>query len=164
MRRGWQEMPEMKISLTSLLDLVFNILAFFVITYKPPLATKSYQVNLPPPNAKNVIADANDPNAFLESDVEPEVFEDITLTLTSGAGGVLTGIRLEGKPIEVSPGQRILERELQVLVGSFRGIGKNLEAVNIAAPADLKYRYLIDVVDVCQRAGFKKINFADAGP
>jgi biopolymer transport protein ExbD len=154
-----EQIKDMKISLTSLLDLTFNILAFFVITFKPPMATKSYQVNLPPPKAgENAVADGT-------SDIfdigEPEIFEDVTLTLSSTPTGVISGLRLEGKPIEVSPGQKILARDLAVLVGSFRGTGRNLEAINIVSPAELKYRYLIEVVDVCQQVGFKKINFAE---
>lgn len=155
-----EQIKDMKISLTSLLDLTFNILAFFVITFKPPLATKDYQVNLPPPKASEA-APADATGDIFDGDLEPEVFKDVTLTLGSTPNGVINSLRLEGRPIEASPNQRILARDLAVLVGSFRGTGQNLEAINIVSPPELKYRYLIEVVDVCQQAGFKKINFAE---
>ncbi|MFO0945108.1 MAG: biopolymer transporter ExbD [Planctomycetota bacterium] len=156
-----ESMKDMKISLTSLLDLVFNFLAFFVITYTPPLATKSYQVSLPPPkvgNAQQGVGAAT----TIDSDEEPEVFQDVTLGLESDSSGSLSGLRLEGRLIQNSNDQRILERDLRVLLGSFRGAGQSLEVINIVSPPELKYSFLIDVVDACQRAGFKKINFAEA--
>jgi biopolymer transport protein ExbD len=48
-----------------------------------------------------------------------------------------------------------LEDEIRRL----RRIIGDLEAVNIVAPAGLKYRYLVGVVEACQEAGIRQINF-----
>jgi len=153
-KRNREEMPDMRISLTSMLDLVFNILAFFVMTYQPPLATKDYEVNLPAPKAQG----QGDGSSAESVDVDDTpLFNDLNVKLTAGQNGLLSKIVIENKEVPVVEGlQTNLIREIQRLNKSVGGI----EAINIVSPGDLKYRYLVSVVEACEQAGIRKINFA----
>lgn len=156
-KRHREDMKDFRLSLTSLLDLVFNILAFFVITYKPPLQTKDYQVNLPPP--KQVESHASSETMFAPRN--PEQFKDISIGLEAGEGGVLSGITLEGKAIPLG------EKARETLASSIKKLcddvinqgGEPITAVNIVAAPELKYRYLLTAVDACRAAGIEKVGF-----
>ena len=154
---------EVETNLTSALDLIFNILAFFVVTFNPPKPEQNFDVTLPPPKEQQ---DESEGEMELP-DMEAVLFEDIQITLTAGPTGALTGVNIAGKQL---PGTNMaaLTRELRLLAGSIGGAtGEKLEAATIAAPPTLKYRYVINVIDACYSADIKKINFsegsADAG-
>lgn len=163
-RRSSEAAEGVELNLTSMLDVVFNILAFFVMTFSPPEAEKNFDVNLPPPLAGAVAAGAQE---MPPDDVEPELFESITITLTAGPGGRLGGIRLEQKPIPVRGpgGAGELARELRLMAGALRGAGKDtMRTATIVASGQLKYEALIAAVDACYQANLTKINFAESGP
>ena len=149
-----EQPPDLHISLTSMLDLVFNILAFFVMTYQPPLATKDYEVNLPAPKPQGSGTGSSAENINVD---DTPLFNDLNVKLTAGEKGELAKLVIENKEVTVVEGLQVgLIREIQRLNKSVGGI----EAINIASPATLKYRYLVSVVEACEQAGIRKINFA----
>ena len=149
-----EQLPDLRISLTSMLDLVFNILAFFVMTYQPPLATKDYEVNLPAPKPQGQGQGSSAESIDID---DTPLFNDLNVKLTAGENGQLVKLVIENKDVPIAEGlQTGLIREIQRLNKSVGGI----EAINIVSPADLKYRYLVSVVEACEQAGIRKINFA----
>ena len=52
-RRSGSPSGAIELNLTSMLDVVFNILAFFVMTFSPPEAERNFDVNLPPPKLQD---------------------------------------------------------------------------------------------------------------
>ena len=149
-----EQPPDLRISLTSMLDLVFNILAFFVMTYQPPLATKDYEVNLPAPKPQGQGQGSSAESVNID---DTPLFNDLNVKLTAGETGQLAKLVIENKEVPIVEGlQSGLIREIQRLNKSVGGI----EAINIVSPADLKYRYLVSVVEACEQAGIRKINFA----
>lgn len=150
--RKREPIPEMRLSLTSMLDLVFNILAFFVMTYRPPSAVKDYELSLPPPKESGT---AEAESFSLEA---PELFTDILVELESTADGRLSAILVENRPVPLAT-----KSALQTgLVGEIRRLSERvggIDAVNIAAPSQLRYSYLMSAVEACQAAGIRKINF-----
>lgn len=157
-------MGTIQLNLTSMLDVVFNILAFFVVTFSPPIPERNYDVHLPPPKLEEKAAPTE---GELPTD-EPKLFESVQITLIAGPGGSLAGIQLEQKPVPVlgPGGTSALARELRVTAGALAGMGEDrLEAATIIASPGLKYRYLIAAVDACYQANVRKIHFAEpAGP
>jgi biopolymer transport protein ExbD len=154
----------MKVSLTSLLDLTFNILAFSVMTYKPPLATKDFQINLPLSQKKpqqEAVADPTMASAEDPLDADESLFSSVTLNLDANADGTLAGIRIEQRQVQGGLSRLVFELgTLKATMGA--GADSQLEAVTIVSPPKLKYKFLVAVVDACSKAGLTKINFAEA--
>lgn len=148
-RKHREEMSEFRLSLVSLLDLVFNILAFFVMTYRPPEQTKDYQVNLPPP--KEVESHASSETMFAPRN--PEKFKDISIGLEAGDGGVLSAISIEGKaiPLGDDPMSAITREIVELNKKMDEEKVDRIVAVNIVADPRLKYRYILPVVEACTK-------------
>jgi biopolymer transport protein ExbD len=146
-----------------MLDVVFNILAFFVMTFSPPEAERNFDVNLPPPKLQQgAPAEGQGPGELPTE--EPQLFQDLSIFLTAGPDGSLAGIRLEQKNVGIGGpgGMGGLARELRATAGAMRGASKEkLETANIIASGKLKYQYLIAAVDACYQADIKKINFSE---
>ena len=149
---------EVVMNFTSMLDVVFNILFFFVATFSPPAPERSFDINLPPPKLGQAGEAAA--NSDLPTDEEAVLFDDITITLTAGANGELAGIRIEQRQIEGGLSRLTAEirRAAQQVVGLS---GTKLDAAMIVAAPTLKYKHLIEVMDACRAADINKINFAE---
>ncbi|QDU59660.1 Biopolymer transport protein ExbD/TolR [Planctomycetes bacterium Pan216] len=159
-RRSTRETPEEAESkLTSMLDLIFNILAYFVVTFNPPKPEKNFDIALPPPQIEKQEQQTKSEKEVSLPDEEEEILEDVTIALGAGPNGSLASVRLEGRQIQASQ----LSSQLQLTAGAIGGAtGDRLEAATIVASPKLKYRYLIEVIDSCYKAGIKKIFFAEA--
>ncbi len=146
---------EGQINLTSLLDVVFNILAYFIITYSPPMQERRFDALLPPPKA---VESANE-NPLTDS--EPaQLFRDVTVGLEADGRGNLARIRLDQKVI--TGGMLKLSAEIRQMVQQLAGNDKDaLDTALIAASPNLKYTHIVAAIDACHNAGIKKINFAD---
>lgn len=149
-----------ELTLTSMLDVIFNILAFFVATYSPPAPERNFDVSLP---SAKVGAGPADLNRLpeLPTDIDLNPFQDVTITLSANPQGGLGGINLESKPIQ--GGFIALSRELRATASAVsKGSGPKLEAATIVAAPGLKYRHLVAAIDACYQAGIQKINFGEA--
>lgn len=145
-----------ELNLTSFLDLIFNILAFFVITFDPGKPEKNFDLSLPPPKEGKSTASAS--GAFELPIGEPALFEDVTITLSAGPGGSLSAIRLGGNVIQ--GGTLKLVSELRAIAGSVgAATGNSLEAANIVADPSLQFTHIISIVDACHQANIHKVNF-----
>jgi biopolymer transport protein ExbD len=154
-RRVSTPRQEVEINLTSALDVIFNILAFFIITFSPPAPERNFDVSLPPPKPVETKTEQQSEGP------EAEPFKDVTITIAAKADGSVGGITLENRPISTVAA---LSRELDRTVRAINAVGGDkLEAATIIAAPTLKYRHLIETVDACYRANIQKINFAEGG-
>ena len=145
--------------MTTMLDLIFNILAYFVVTFNPPKPERNFDIYLPPPK----VEDESQSQDTFELPEEEDLLDEIQITLGAGPSGSLASVRLQGR--EIPGGIRALPNELSLSVGAEKGVGKSIEAATIISSPKLKYKWVIQVVDACYRAGIVKINFAQAaGP
>lgn len=150
---------EAKANLTSFLDLIFNILSFFVMTFSPPIAEKNFDVQLPPPKIEKDTSSAATSEAFIPEE-EEEILKDMKIHLTAGPEGTLATIRVEGSPV---PSLARLPGHLQLLAGAVGGTGgEPMEAAMIIASPTLKYEHVIATVDACYRAKISRIGFSQA--
>lgn len=158
-KRRLKPMDEFRLSLTSMLDLVFNILAFFVMTYVPPLASKDFEVNLPPPKPTGQGEATLTPESFTIDDAT--LFNDLTIRVFASDTGDVARILVESKEIKVRENfQSLVSLEIQRVARAVGGI----EAINLVFPPNLKYRHLIEVIEACEKAGIRQINFAGEPP
>ena len=139
--------PGVTVPITPMLDMSFQLLCFFVLTFRPMPAEGQLAVNLPPADAGLVVHGPEVPAENLATDT-------YTITVTPAAGGV--SIDLRG-PTAARAGLGSVA-ELKDALGNLpKPAGTT---VTVEAAADLPYARLIDVLDVCKKAGYDAIQVA----
>ncbi|MFO0944496.1 MAG: biopolymer transporter ExbD [Planctomycetota bacterium] len=157
-KRRTSSADSVSMDLTAALDVIFNVLSFFVMTFNPPEPERNFDLSLPPPQVQASGA-VSGQQEIPDKEIEP--FEMITIVLNAGPEGILGGVQIEQK--QVQGGIRGLANQLKVTAGAIKGAsGKSLETATIVASPTLKYRFIIEAVDACYQANIKKINFAEA--
>jgi hypothetical protein len=150
MRRRYQkkkrEHGEVELNMAAMLDMAFQLLAFFILTFRPSAVESQVSLRMPPAKATS---DGSSGQLELEPPKEEEFGDLIEMRLysTPDGSGEISRIQLGGRAIAGDLEQILagLNGTLpQVLVGSVEGI-------NLQASSDLLYERLMQVVDVCTR-------------
>lgn len=155
-RRHSHEPPsEVVLPITPMLDMSFQLLAFFVLTFSPP-STMEGQLSMYLPAAgvaKAAAPEKVDP--FAPSEAELDKQPDVTVAVESrgGALGKITIREREGS--KDAADTRELKSELEKMRTALGHTG-----VKIEAASKLKYAALVEVMDTCLQAGFKSVGFA----
>lgn len=149
MRRRSGGVDKVSLDMTPMIDVVFQLLVFFLFTMKVVPEEAEIAVTMPESTAG--------------SSVKPDdldLNEKITVELSAGIGGGLSGIKV---------GQNAIGADFKGLTGlikdRFTGGGKagDLE-IEIYADPKLHYFHTIRGANAIMRAGVSKINFADRKP
>ena len=157
MPRRRADNSEVEGDFTSMLDMIFNLLAFFMITFNPPKPELNFDLTLPPPKKIEQQTKSTE-DMFAPKD---EIFKDVTIRLTADENGGLAGIFVEGQKVEGIQG---MINKVMKIGGAMEGAAVSLEegaleAANIICDPSLKYVHVITVVDACYQCNITKINF-----
>jgi biopolymer transport protein ExbD len=159
------------IIITPMLDMSFQILAFFIMTYHPSALEGHFDVKLlPPKSASQGPASSN--LTPLEKDI-PELNDVITVFIKAVGKGKAEGSRLEGDPSQLLTSQVAdaapvtladtdlpFDEGLKRLSTKLLADSANSKAnIKIAPDPELKHQYTMAVYDVCKLAGFQNISF-----
>lgn len=137
--------------LTSMLDVIFLIIAFFAVTMTMPSEEITFAIQAAPPAAGTA------PQDPLPANPTP-LFASIEVRLAANADGSLAGAWVDGEAVGTEPVR--LDQKLRRL--------RTLLAPNapdqavISAPKNLHYRELMRTLQVCTRAGLSKLRFVDS--
>jgi biopolymer transport protein ExbD len=142
---------EVELNLASMLDMAFQLLFFFVLTFKPPPAEGQIQLRMPPPQPVIGVGSqraGEDPNKD-PNDVKP--VKTLTISLRSGDGGIQNiGVGVPPVMNQV-PSVNQLSDELSKY---FKGSGDAFEQVIIEASPELAWSELMRVVEICTNQRF----------
>ena len=160
--------------ITPMLDMAFQILAFFIMTYHPSALEGQIYGSLTPDNP------SKGPQNLQEwvpgGDVQLLPEETITVKIKAVRRGAEVGTRVEGSPSQIFL-KLPLEVEAQLLADvdiDFDAALKRLEVrlkelakqdpanrinLKIAADGELRQQYVVMVYDVARKAGYEKIHF-----
>jgi biopolymer transport protein ExbD len=165
-RRHAEEGPEPNLPVTPMLDMAFQLLAFFVMTYHPSDFEGQMELSLP----SEAITKAQDkedvkPDAAVDKDQDLKLSANITVIVRTQRdnvhNGSITGISLEdgaGKaPVAT------LDKLREELKKRHETV-ENKENIKIQADNKMRWEEVINVMDVCQEAGFKNISFVPPPP
>jgi biopolymer transport protein ExbD len=140
-----------------MLDLIFNLLAFFVVTFNPPSPELNFDFALP--ESSQGKSTEPPPDSF---EFEGELFQDVTIRLSATAEGELSAILVEGQKVD---GIRGMVSKIQRMSGTMMGLAGDSEAAlntaQILADPKLKYAHIVQVVDACYKCRLLKINFRE---
>jgi biopolymer transport protein ExbD len=146
--------------ITPMLDLAFQVLLFFILTYHPSQLEEG-QIDLTLPDAAQAQAasprDAS-PDPSLPGDLElPSEITVLVKTQHDGSDrgdiSLISVQERQGSHNEPSP-----EALRKYLVEARTGLS-NQNDIKIQADKGLKYAYVMEIVDMCNRAGFRNVSF-----
>lgn len=141
-----------KLNLAAMLDMAFQLLAFFILTYRPAPVEGQLALHLPPPSPLTKDAPLN---AAKQENKGPPVrpgVEAIVIVVRATPGGTVQSMTMMGAPVFSGPAT---SRNLLTLDQKLRDLMKYkdppFEQVVIRVGKELKYEELMKVVDVCTK-------------
>jgi biopolymer transport protein ExbD len=149
-----QKQTEVEMQITPMLDMAFQLLTFFILTYRPSPTEGQFAMSLLPPSPATPVDAAPADSNPASSDV-PALLRTLTTTLRADAAGHLARITLGENDLA---GVDQLKAQLKAIQED-----KTLpfDQALIQADPDLKYEELMRVVDVFSKLNITKISFSE---
>lgn len=163
-RRRSQE--EVELNLAAMLDMAFQLLAFFILTFNPPAVEGQILLRMPPPQSM-VVASGKSAGEDVKSTDPLQGLETLPIQIAATADGRIQSIGI-GKGGERAIGNNMaqLDRTMKEIIGDPKG---KFTQVLISVDGKLKYEHLMKVVDVCTRqklpdgSRLGKLTFIESG-
>jgi biopolymer transport protein ExbD len=164
-RRKPEAGPEPNLPVTPMLDMAFQLLAFFVMTYHPSDLEGQMDLSLP---SENITQAKKQEDINMEAKPDPnkalELPANLTVIVRTQMDNVNNG-RISALTLQDDAGGHPVDN-LDALATELKERSKtveNKENIKIQADSKLKWESVIQVMDVCQQAGFKNISFVPPG-
>jgi biopolymer transport protein ExbD len=165
MSRRRHKRPEEQLApvlpITPMLDMAFQIFAFFVVTYNPSGLEGQMELNLPA--LGEVKAEKQEDVDPKSSDVDVALPAEVTVVAKTVHDGVNDGIVFSGFNVELPAGPTQLNtqdpRALTEHLKKIQSTLQNKEDIKLQCDRKLKWNRVIEVMDACRKAGFKNIGF-----
>ena len=132
-RRERKQGDQPKLEMTPMIDVVFLLLIFFIVTLKPEDILSRLDVNRPAPDQR-------------KTEEKIDLLEIIVYNEQNFGG---EGYRLNGAPVTL----KYLEKKL-------RRIGRYSDSISviIKCEQDSRHKKLVELLDVCAAAGLKNLS------
>jgi biopolymer transport protein ExbD len=149
-RRLSRSQADVELNLASMLDMAFQLLSFFILTFRPSPIEGQLSLHLPPAAVTNVqperpdVAEAAEAGGTTAKTLEVSVFAD-------GAGDVSrvqVGLRVAFQGPADTANLHKLDQKLHE---AFAFEGSPFEQIVIRVAPNLRYEELMKVIDVCTR-------------
>ena len=146
-RRKEEAGVEVTLPITPMLDMSFQLLSFFVVTFRPPSQEGQLSVDLPK-------LDAGTPTDITNDTIKDEY------TITVNGDTEIRSISLQGQTIteKAVADTGSLFQQLKAIAESKGAKAGELVSITISADDRLIYSKLIEVMDVCKKAGFESMS------
>jgi biopolymer transport protein ExbD len=152
--------PGVVLPITPMLDMAFQLLAFFIFVYHPSDLEGQMDLNLP---ANKEAAAEVPPDQPKPADMEdqPIVEADISVVLRTQHDGQRDG-EISQILIREGPDEAPVENEDALLkqLTERRSKLTNKEGIKLQGDGRLKWAKIVSIMDVCRKAGFKDVGFA----
>jgi len=147
---------EISIPITPMLDMAFQLLTFFILTFHPMPSEGQFSMNLLPASpATDMKASATE--AATDSGT-PASLKTLPTILRAGGGGMLGRVSLGEADVQ---GMDALKRELETIL---KDPTLPFDQALLKVDPYLKYSELMQVIDVFSSLKLTKISFAELGP
>jgi biopolymer transport protein ExbD len=138
---------EVELNLAAMLDMAFQLLAFFILTFKPPAVEGQILLRMPPPQSMVPIKGGRDAGEN-EKDTNPlKGLDTLTIQVFAKDDGTIHSIQVANRPAMGNNMSR-LDDSLRELIGDPKAI---FTQVLINVHPKLHYDSLMNVVDICTR-------------
>lgn len=153
-RKKKKEPPfDITLPITPMLDMSFQLLSFFMLTFKPMPTEGQMSINLPKLDA----TDSPPPSEVIPQDDKKDEYT-VTVYAAQGEIGLISFKGPVTAGVDFGDANKLASL-LKALKDIPKPAGKGAEGVSItieSAP-DLSYARLIDVMDICKRAGYESV-------
>jgi biopolymer transport protein ExbD len=131
-----------ELNLAAMLDMAFQLLTFFILTFKP--APVEGEIALRMPQAAPPVKTAGQKMGSKESDDPLKGLDSLTISVSANAQGGIGGLAIEDQSLGIDN----LEGRLKSLLTD---PNSTLKQVVIQAASSLRYDSLMNVVDKCTK-------------
>jgi biopolymer transport protein ExbD len=139
---------EVELNLAAMLDMAFQLLAFFILTFRPSPVEGELALNLPPPRAVASSVEAGQPP---EGEGRETVETSFMVGVRADGEGYVAGVQLDFGGMAFT-GQAT-EANLRYLDGRLRDIfssqSEEYDQVVVSVDPGLRFDELMKIVDVC---------------
>lgn len=156
-----------ELNLAAMLDMAFQLLSFFILTFKPTPIEGQLALHLPPPQA---IAKAGGASSSGSDADQPAGVNTLIISINSSPNGDVSRVQVGPGVSFVGPANAAnlfkLDRQLRDLFGIAQ---TEYEQVLIRVAPGLQYQELMKVIDVCTKQKMpdgkrvEKISFVELG-
>jgi biopolymer transport protein ExbD len=162
-KRKAEATPEVELPVTPMLDMTFQLLAFFIMTFKPAsMVEGQMEFALPASGeARAKTQDQVDPDKPSENDLALK--SQITVILNADQGvnsGALVGVRVQtpsnpGYDVKTLEGLKKFLKEQR----SSQDITQK-DDIQLQGDSNLRYAFIIQAMDACTSAGFTRVGLS----
>lgn len=163
--------------ITPMLDMSFQILSFFIMTYHPSALEGHIDGKLVPPSTPLIKGkEKNTPvDTPLLADSEPDLEDTLSVIVKAIPKGGMERGRNDGEPAQIYVKKKedteltLVADTDESLPDSYKKLKARLKAslaggtlqgnIRLDCQGDLKHRYVMEIYDVCKGAGFKNVSF-----
>jgi biopolymer transport protein ExbD len=170
MRRHKRKRPqqeEVTLNLAAMLDMAFQLLAFFILTFKPNPVEGQINLNLPPPVP---IMDQTKPTEEADSDGTGQAAaKTLTITVVSAGNGQVASMTVGLAKLFEGPLEGGRLRQLDRRLKDVFAIEGTFDQVLLRVGTSLDYGELMKIIDVCTKQKMadgkpvNKISFVELG-
>jgi biopolymer transport protein ExbD len=149
---------DVELPITPMLDLAFQVLLFFILTYHPSQLEGQLELVLPDAAEGKAAAPVEQSPSMDEKD--PELPAEITVVVKTHHDGENIGA-ISQITVESPQGSRDVEglEDLRKYLQKLRPGLTNQNDIKLQGESSLKTAHLIEIMDECIRAGFKNVSF-----
>jgi biopolymer transport protein ExbD len=161
---------EVELPVTPMLDMTFQLLVFFIITYHPSSLEGQMDFNLPATGAARATNRDNvDPDQPSDTDLSPKGAMTLTIKGDIAVGdrrGDISNIVVQmpnnGPEFSFQTPEKMYDFliEIRKSPNTYKVDLENKNDIQVQADSTLKYSKVIKVVDLCRKAEFKGVGFA----
>ena len=150
-RRHAEPPVDVTLPITPMLDMSFQLLSFFILTFRPMPTEGQLALNLPKVDASEKAE--TDPTPPIE-----EQKDQYTITVISNSSGEVALLSLKGPTGDMGNIKHMAD-----LFDRLKNLPRpqnkaELISIMIEASNDLTYAKLIEVTDLCKKAGYDTVN------
>ena len=138
---------DVELNLAAMLDMAFQLLTFFILTFKPAPVEGQISLRLPPAQP---LANANATKQAGETDSKDPVqgFNTLAIILTTDDSGKLTHAYIASQEVQVDEGLKQFGEALSKVLND---PATPFDQVIIQVPAKLHYSELMRVMGICSK-------------
>jgi biopolymer transport protein ExbD len=154
-RRSKRPRPpdEVAFPVTPFLDMAFQLLAFFILTFRPP--SRETRIDLYLPSAPSTLPKAPRGRILAPRPDDPDLENDLQIRATADARGGLSSLRLGETAVRDAKDLEKRVRQYSRLLN-----GKVLR-VTFIAPDALRYEEAAQIIGACEAAGVMSVRLVE---
>jgi biopolymer transport protein ExbD len=162
-RRKKRNQGDVELNLAAMLDMAFQLLAFFILTFKPAPVEGQVLLRMPPPQAVTNINSGQKAGSEAENTNPVQGLNTLLISAIAHPDGTLRQMAVGEAPVA---GLTALERKLQAIFSEPSGA---FDQVIVQVDGKLRYEELMRIIDVCTKQKLPsgepltKLSFVESG-